>query len=146
MNTKPFLRQDKPPRVIKFRLRIGNEVVGYERWDRGDGSNAQWMYCLNPSGRYPERVWRPEPIYHVDKDRFTGLQDKNGTEGYDEDILEHPRPDNPDVIERNKITWNHSLGMWIAGQWQLNAVIAQGQIIGNIHHHPDLLKTKPPPN
>jgi len=65
-------RKEGKMRELKFRLRIGNEIVGYEKWNIGTGDNAGWLYCKNPNGKYPDNVWRPDYIYHTEKDQFLG--------------------------------------------------------------------------
>ena len=132
----------KPPRVIKFRLRGGSKILGYEWWWRGDQEQGpKWLYSKDGQVN-----WSPEFIPHTDKDQFTGLQDKNGKEIYEGDIVK-TLPGKEDL---------HEVEFWKGG-FILNTK-AEGvdhryyfghykkeelEIIGNIYENPDLLgKTK----
>ena len=69
-------------REIKFRLRIGDEIVGYEEWNSTMGC---WMYFA--IGKKGARIPKPY-LHHTDKDQFTGLCDKKGGV-YEKDIVKY---------------------------------------------------------
>lgn len=129
----------KPPRVIQFRLRVGNEIVGYEKWDESD---SMWLYRKNATGDYPDGIWRPSFIYHIQKDQFTGLQDKNGTEVYERDVVKwvadygtEEYSDEREMFEEVKFE---------GGAYQILASMPESEfeVAGNIYQHPGLLKGK----
>ena len=66
-------------RPIKYRLRIGDRVVGYEKWSPLGG----WFYSTDGLCD-----WNNKYIPHTHKDQFTGLHDIKGVEGYHKDIWE----------------------------------------------------------
>jgi YopX protein len=65
-------------REIKFRLIKNNKIVGYERFDHGE-----WFYSRDGS------QWNEHFILHDDKDQYTGLPDKHGTEIAQADIVKN---------------------------------------------------------
>lgn len=68
-------------RKIKFRLRIKDKIVGYEKWYEGAFSETQ---SANPCWLYSKdgKRWFPDYIYHTEKDQFTNLLDNDDKEIY----------------------------------------------------------------
>ena len=134
---------------IKFRLRINNKIVGYEKWYSGHNTetdpcsaNPCWLYSKD--GRY----WNPKYIYHKQKDQFTGLKDKNGKEIYKSDyvfIEDFYIGDKIQIGGKCEVKWNEdgfSLFIedeYICGLWDAVNNYS-GEIIGNIYENPELLK------
>ncbi len=80
-------------REIKFRIRLDTKIVGYEKWYKGtrDSDSGEWrafpQWLYSTDG---ER-WLPDAPRHNEKDRFTGLRDKNGKDVFEGDVILTPR-------------------------------------------------------
>jgi len=71
-------------REIKFKLRIGNKIVGYEKWYEGSFSESNGQ-TANPCWLYSKdnKHWNPNFIWHKQKDQYIGFPDKNDKEIYE---------------------------------------------------------------
>lgn len=132
---------------IKFRLRLVSEIVGYEKWYVGDGSDSKWLYK-----KVGDTVWRPDYIYHTRKDQHTGLEDKNKKEIYAGDIIiwEHlyAGMEGPGIVKLKgevDITGGYYCGFWVEekqGWFSPWSMMKQNsiEIIGNKFDNPELME------
>lgn len=129
---------------IKFRLRSRkNTIVGYEKWYTGSWYSAGDYYKAKPCWLCSEdgKHWTPDPIYHVDKDTFTGVKDKNGKEIYGGDAVNMGMKEifiiesRPGVFMARCTTRKFMLGVGANGHAM--------EIIGNIHENPELVPDAP---
>jgi len=128
-------------REIKFRLRLNNKMVGCEKWYSGSNKDGnwvakpQWLYSAN------RKNWSPRYIFHNAKDLFTGLNDKNGKEIYEGDIVESS-------VMLGVVVWQDDCMKFIVNDTRrsgfLNFIatanINGAEVIGNIYENPKLLK------
>ena len=137
--------QKKTQREIKFRLRIGNRIVGFEKWYPGAGLAAlpRWLYSKD--GKY----WNPDYIFHDSKDQFTGLKDKNGKEIWEGDIVKSCVGELGEVIF---LAWQAFSGFTVKsipqegygpGFFQLTGIWDDIEVIGNIYKNPELIGANP---
>lgn len=127
----------------KYRLRIGDEIVGWEKntqvvptksWFGGCWSHCEWYYSRDG------KSWSKDYIVHGDKDQFTGLCDKKGKEIYEGDILK--------AFDKNYevkfITTGSKMFVDYGYPDKHNAPCDDwAEIIGNVFQNKDLLKEKP---
>ena len=128
---------------IKFRLRIGNKIVGYEEWIVPLGENGRWVYSYD---NVTFNIGIP-PIEHTEKDQYTGLKDKNGKEVFEGDVVKvDDRQIGAKEIYIGEVYYctdytlenNPCFAVWTKnGHNQMSPSI---EIIGNIYENPELLK------
>lgn len=125
-------------RIIKFRLRIDDKIVGYEKWycgvketeDSKLSAKPQWLYSTD------NKYWNPDYIYHNQKDQFTGLKDKKGKEIYEGDIL----------ANKSEVILGNEFGHLTIKR--LNTIFheirkpEELEVIGNIYENKELIKIK----
>lgn len=123
-------------REIKFRLRRGNEIVGYEAWD-GSNPSAKPSWVYSKDGKIGTlgsiSSWSSQLIPHRQKDQYTGLKDKNGVEGYHNDIVRDDYHGNG-LIEWNEVQCGWNLHFTLEGSHiYTNLALKEREIIGNIY-------------
>jgi len=135
-------------REIKFRLRIGDEIVGYEKW-RDDtvvepSYGCWWVYSRD------NEMWSAGSISHTDKDQFTGLCDKKGKEIYEGDILQDTYIiNNQEHKSRTmQVLWipeDCCFGLKPSTPYDYSPLNSNKhrEIIGDVFQNKDLLKEKP---
>lgn len=80
---------------VRFRLRLDNKVVGYEKWYPGERDyekpdTEQYPYWVaHPCWLYSTdgQHWAPTAITHNQKDRDTDMNDRVGTEIWEKDTF-----------------------------------------------------------
>jgi len=130
-------------REIRFRLRIGDKIVGWEKWCPSVGGNVDGRLFVKPNGC---AGW--DYIPHTDKDQFTGLCDRKGKEIYEGDILRrHLTGTLYSILE---VFWNEETSGFCTrphtpyGSNPLEKEKAGWyEIVGNVFQNKDLLKEKP---
>jgi hypothetical protein len=127
---------------IKFRLRLGKKIVGYEKWyegcfseEEGQTANPCWLYSEDNKRWWTKYIFH----FHKQKDLFTNLLDKNKKEIYEGDIVAATGMYN-DVVEFRD-------GGFMLKGYELYETIAGAmeyydnfEVIGNIYENPELLE------
>lgn len=131
-------------RKIKFRLRIGNQVVGYEMWmpPQLEAEHGQWIYSKDND------LWNSKYITHDEKDQYIGLLNEDCKEIYGGDII-FKAGDNFFTTFKDEVGWNSDRDAWVTrsilpyeGSIGLICKVdtKHFRTIGNIYENPELLK------
>lgn len=108
-----------------------NRQIKFRGWDE-DNQVMLGPQDLTQSGMYWS--WLGKMDVHLMQ--FTGLQDREGVDVYEGDILRHSFPTLPHRPEFHVVRWDDDKGgfniadLWLRAHWG---------VIGNVHEHPDLL-------
>jgi hypothetical protein len=121
-------------REIKFRLRKGNKIVGYEMWIVEQGKSGRWVYAYS-DGVFNRNI---PPIEHNEKDQYTSIKIAKNREIYEGDILS----DEEGIIEPDVIEWNNKWSGFRLSRLRQNTFLLNtgyDTIIGTIYENPELL-------
>lgn len=130
-------------REIKFR----GKLIGTGEWVFGAyiGNYGKPFIVSHNVVEYCEEYLYPEFWWRVDRNtvgQYTGLKDKNGREIYEGDLWKGFTDEEVCVVE-----WSEKYSRFVpktrtgfVATW-MDAVAAKGEVIGNIHDNPELLKS-----
>ena len=110
--------------------------IKFRAWD---GFAQGWDYCKLEDLVVPV-IFSGAYFQHKNWCQYTGLQDKNGKEIYEEDIVEWTTY-NSKHKNKGLIKWDTgSAGFVIENPSMINVYFHQVIVVGNIYENPDLVK------
>lgn len=125
--------------------------IKFRAWSQKDGSyiNGFNMYGFSlGQGAPEEHLQRYDSVWKKGEfvlEQRTGLKDKNGTEGYESDLIEGVHKETGEKI-RGPIVWDAKAFHWglLRDGWIMSleclVMCYEHEIIGNIHQDPKLLE------
>lgn len=126
--------------IPKFRVwdKTNKEMLEWEELDLNKERGEDEITIFEPTGQFAH------PIFFYEAMQSTGLKDKNGTEIYEGDIIQHSEKPNPwfsypfEVIQART-------GEWRLDNFRCGTVLAfsnqdELEVIGNIYENPELLE------
>ena len=144
---------------IKFRLLQDNSIVGYEKWYPGSREGGkeygdfkafpEWLYSIDNKNWFPSRTSPITQWYNL-KNQSTGLEDKNGVEIWEGDVvrttfihLDGKKREEVLVVEKD--TCNPSMLMKDPNDSNIMEFdfiacdLRTNEVIGNVFENPELL-------
>lgn len=124
--------------------------IKFRAWDeKRKHYLGNWEYVINPdNGEVNELVsYNPEcEKFRLNQEavleQFTGLQDKNGKEIYEGDVVALTDSSYMDEnIQYERVYYNEK-SEWVAGKVYLSKVYFNVEVVGNIHENMELLDEK----
>ncbi|PTK22512.1 YopX family protein [Staphylococcus hominis] len=126
--------------IPKFRIwdKTNKEILEWEELDLNKERDEDEITIFEPTGQFAH------PIFFYDAMQSTGLKDKNGTEIYEGDIVQHSEKPNPCFSYPFKVIQART-GEWRLDNFRCGTVLAfsnqdELEVLGNIYENPELLE------
>lgn len=126
--------------IPKFRVwdKNNKKMLNWKELDLNKERGEDEITIFEPTGQFAH------PIFFYDSMQSTGLKDKNGTEIYEGDIIQHSEKPNPFFSYPFEVIKGRT-GEWRLDNFRCGTVLAfsnqdELEVIGNIYENPELLE------
>ena len=123
-------------RQIKFRVRntTTEKIVGYESLFPQDMKSSIYKWASSGNGRdWQDGILETDNFFVFEREQYVGIQDVNGRDIYENDILKSPHGSNPTYAVKYSDT-----GFYLddVGQSKFDD---RYEVVGNIYQTPEIL-------